>query len=71
MSIMFWNIRGLNSPSKKKVLVGQLKKFHVGLCCLAEAKIKLECISKDLKGLRDGWNNVVHTSGPSHPRIIV
>ena len=44
MNILFWNIRGLNSPHKIKMLSKRIKKTNTDLVFLQETKCPLDQI---------------------------
>ena len=71
MDIFYWNIRGLNNPAKQRVLKSFLKKYKVGICCIAEHKMGASTVDISLRTIRSGWKNLNYNNMVDSPRILV
>ncbi|KAJ9564713.1 hypothetical protein OSB04_000679 [Centaurea solstitialis] len=72
LSLLTWNIRGLNEFSKKKVVRDHISRHGVKVCCLLENKVCSKNLSKVCLEVFGGWfwlsNN---SSGVGRTRILV
>ena len=64
MKITTWNARGLNAPSKKRLLKHNLKQFKSEIVMIQETKLKEEGIK--LEKILGNWNvNLLESRGAS------
>ena len=40
MTILIWNVRGINDPFKQKSMVAKIRQLKIQLVCLLETRIK-------------------------------
>ena len=40
MTVLVWNVRGLNDPLKQKAVVSRIRELKVSLVCLLETRVK-------------------------------
>src|SRR4051812_35441825 len=53
--LLFWNVRGLNDPSKQYQLKRYLKSFNGNIICLLETHVQQDKMDSVVKLLRPGW----------------
>jgi exonuclease III len=58
MKITTWNARGLNAPSKKRLLKNNLKQFEYEIIIIQETKINKEGLK--LEKILGNWNIILH-----------
>lgn len=56
MSILVWNARGFNEPSRAREAVRLLQEKHCNLFDLVETKVKIGNRGKFVEGLGNKWN---------------
>ena len=40
MTILVWNVRGINDPLKQKSMVARIRQLKIQLVCLLETRVK-------------------------------
>ncbi|XP_074315441.1 uncharacterized protein LOC141651640 [Silene latifolia] len=70
-SFGFWNIRGINNPSKQKHVKWFLHTNHVGLFGLLETKVKPWSLNSVRTNVCNGWSVSKNTSWHNGGRIWV
>lgn len=67
MTILCWNVRGLNKPNKHDDFLAFLYKIKPGLVGLLETKVKAENVDRIYTKLFDGWESFINNM--HHPLL--
>ena len=55
MTILVWNVRGLNDPLKQKGVVSRIRELKVNLACLIETRVKEQNMENIIRRHFVGW----------------
>ena len=68
ISIITWNVNGLNAPTKRHRLAEWIQDQDPYICCLRETHFRLW----DIYRLKvRGWKNIFHTNGKAEVAILI
>ena len=55
MTILAWNVRGLNDPLKQRRVVSRIRELKVNLACLVETRVKEQNMQNIISRHFEGW----------------
>ncbi|XP_020259105.1 uncharacterized protein LOC109835548 [Asparagus officinalis] len=71
MNLSFWNVRGLNRPSKQKIVKHHLWQYHVSFIALLETKIRDSLLSSTTRFIAKDWSWLSNVRSPGKARIVI
>ena len=55
MTILVWNVRGLNDPFKQKAVVSRIRELEINLVCLLETRVREQNMHNVISRHFKGW----------------
>ena len=69
MTILVWNVRGINDPLKQKSMVARIRQLKIQLVCLLETRVKENKSQQIIDRYFHGWNWINNYSSAYNGRI--
>jgi hypothetical protein len=60
MNFLFWNIRGVNHPSKQKEVKSMIQRHNISLVCLIETKVQEHNVDRVKSCIVPEWDYVAN-----------